>query len=377
MKKVTAILAFVLAASACEQNPTKKIDDRFKDAPSTDSGDHRDKAIDSPNILVDGPSAVTFVEERENHFSVQVRSLLPEFDVTKMMIVNAEEFPGATLVDGTFSWTPSLGSAGTGTERETKLVIAGFSSQSKKPNFGWLKAERTIPITITREIHAPTIVIQGLPESTRENRNVYFHIFVETGDPQTAPPTLQFKPPPRNRFIESIANLVKVDKQVYDPATKTWDFTILMETDSELTNRSNDFGFTVQALSPLGHSSAVVEAQLKIFTSITMPTSSWDNSKSYAPQTKYTVPFLIYDPKGETNLSIVKYEDNEGVTIACDKQSWAVIECTMEFTTPQLAPGQKSSERTLKIFVENRNVDTKDAEVRSTTMTFDILTEAP
>jgi hypothetical protein len=383
MKRTTLLAALVsLAVSACstKQDPLAGQSDRLRNAQPPANKPGAPGEISNSNLLIDGPSSVTFEEGVETHFTLAPRSLLEDYDQAFINIENIGDFAGAQFdpATGVFSWTPPSGTTGRTTERRMTLSVHGYATSSHKQELGAITNAREISIVVTKVPGIPTIVqLADVPISLREGEDEIFHVLVKDVDGGVTEPVLQFKPPTDTKLV-SLAPFINVSPGYYDVAAKLWVFECQISLKGELSDSSTDGGFTVLALSTFGRMSPVLDQSIKVFTSLDKAATTWGGTRYVRPASDNRIPFLIYNPKGEGMLKIKQITLPEGAQVACSAPASgqkSVLECTLIYNPPLKSGGARNE--IIKMTVLTSNTDAKDKLVKEAAMEFKLIVEAP
>ena len=382
MNKVAILLigsALILGGCGFKQDPLSGQSDRLRDSGPKKPDKPPEKPVETRNLLIDRSAAEVFIENQESFITVKARSLLPEFDQTQIIIENIDEFPDAQFIEaeGKFVWKPRIGTTGLSTEIKKILKVRAFATSSRAKNLGALTHGEEVQITVTKVPEVPSVKqIADLPSGLREGEDEIFHVLVKDPDGGVVEPVLQFGNP-TDTSKESIASYIEVTKTVWDPVSLLWTYDCRVSIKGEITNGSVYAGFSVKVLSGFGKFSPAVDASVLVFTALDNWKSTWPNSLSIKPGVETKMPFVLYNPKGEGQITITKRGLPGASKLECDTAPGVPAPRSMKCTLTYTPVGSKAARyESIDLDFKLQNTDHRDPLTLPFSMSLSFMVEA-
>ncbi len=256
-----------------------------------------------------------FREGVETEVTVTGRSMFND-SMYQMKVVNLAEFKDATVtaiagdkVAGvpaslTFKWKPPIGFV-----FSDKLVVTlevSIATTNLAENYSY---KTNIPLLIYNEAFAvPRIVsVTGLPTNVKESGIVArFGVNIEdleSRDVNGERPLLLFL---SKSSGVSLAPFIKVDKtSLVDAKLGQWSFDVSINlSEIEITKATSTGYFDVVAISGNSVQSNPYNVALPVWTSVSMPLSTWTEDVIFKAGTSNTYTFTVLDPKAEGRMAV-------------------------------------------------------------------------
>lgn len=378
-KIVLFALAMTLSAGcSLKQDPLAGRSEDLRNAKKPGPQPEKPAPVETDNLVIDAPDAVTFSEGVSNEFQMRTRVLLPEYDQVDLLVENIDAFPGATFdaATGVFRWTPPAGIVGTGITRQMLMNVRTYVSSSTNKDARVLTHGRVVVFAITKNPQEPTVSrISNLGATLREDDYYNFHIYVNDPDASAVAPELIFTTP--RAASKSLAPYISIDDVDFDSRTQVWDFSCRLNLYSvEITNSMSSAGFSVKAITSYGKSSQPLEYAGTILTDLQDAKTTWQGTQTLKPGVENRIPFVVYNPAGEGLLSLDPgFKIPAGSSLSCVGTT-VVGSMQCEFVyTPVGVVGRRTSD-TITMYARTRNTYTSDTASTTTYFTYRFEVEA-
>ena len=359
-----------------QQNPLDGKGDILKDARPTGGSSEKPKGDSSDLIYIDAPDAVTFVEGKSEILSVETHISQPGFTNVDMVIDNMSDFRGASYDGRTkkFEWAPPLGTVTDGLSARLELNLH-VTAKNPKTNIVYTR-DKKIVFIVQRSPQDPQVMAINFPNNSkiREGGVYPFSITSKDLDPQTtvgnnSGPDLAILPPSAADQV-SLAGFVKFKNRTTDSTTHVSTSNFELDLRSvELTNSSHSAGFGIQAISQFGRRSALLPWSQTVYTTLSSPFSTWSDTKILKNNQVNVVPFIIYDSKGESMISLDRNDNvpTSGSIDCLKRQATGSLECTFTWT-PSIDPATLPNNGTIRMVVTSFNRDLTDTDKNQSTL---------
>lgn len=375
-RSLISLFIISLVISGCnlgmQQDPLDGQADKLRNTIQPGEKPDPERPLASDAVKPSGPTDVTFTEERSDNFTLQTRVLLPNYNAS-VEVLNLQEFPGAqfNLATGQFTWTPPKGFVTSGMYRRIQLHYRGIATPRDPSQRTLGSNEYLVNIDVTRSLRTPEI--RSISNSTSGSwyEGTVMNLVLDVVDPDAGPglgegPTLLVLPPTTSS-VKSLAPFTSA-VGVMNGSTNLWRFTVTVTlTDAELTKSSTTAGLRFQIMNRFNSVSQQKELTSKLYTSLTNLNTSWVDVPELTPNQENTVPFLIYDQKGEAIISVGAGSNNPfGSQVLCQPNiQTGATSCSFKWTPPYNT-GEEFRDITVNAVA--RNSDTSDS--RSLPKTF-------
>ncbi len=368
------VLVGFLGGCGWQENPLEGKGDILKQAQPVNSGQEKPKADPSDIIFIDAPDSASFIEGKKDVISVEVHLSQPGFTNVDMTIDNMGDFRGASYDANSkkFEWAPPLGTVVDGLSAKLELSLH-VTARNFQTGIVYTRDKKVLLI-VQRSPQDPQVVSINFPSFSAKLREGGVYTFSVTAKDLDNSPNTQNGPdmailPPQGDQI-SLAGFVKFKNRTGDATTHVYVYNFEMDLRGvELTNSSHSAGFVAQAISQFGRRSALVPMTQTIFTSLGSPLSTWSSTKIFKNNQVNMVPFIVYDAKGESMISLER-NDNvpAGASIDCPQRlATGAMECTLTWT-PSLDPVSLPKNGTISMVITSFNRDRSDTDVNKSTL---------
>lgn len=369
-KSMVLILLGGLALGACslQQNPLAEFPEVIQDAKPPMTKPDIPLALPSDALRIEGVDFFTFQEGVENSFELKTRVLIKDYEVREFEVLNLSEFPGASWdpTSGKFTWKPESGSVAGGwvTQKILRVRMVASSPLEKNPP---LLSEKQIQIFVQKVSRAP--VIQSLElkaKDLREGSTYDFEIRLideDAGLDSTQVSDVAFLAPantfPKVKNLAPFVTFRTIDPVRGSPGHWLVRYRLNLKGE-EITDSSTDAGFDVVALGRWGQRSQVLPFRTKVFTQLPDPVSNMStNALTFPVGIESLYEFIVWDPKGEGRLSLLRVEQNPtGSQVQCVTGALrSILHCFFKWTPEE---AQKGKLFTVRVVIESRNSDGSD-----------------
>ncbi len=383
MKMKTLVISLIgaglmnIGLSGCgwQQNPLTGKGDILKEARPNSGAGEKPKGDSSDLIFIDAPDAVTFIEGKKEVLSVETHISQPGFTNVDLVIDNMSDFRGASYDGRTkkFEWAPPLGTVTDGLSTTLELSLH-VTAKNPKTNIVYTRDKKVL-FVIQRSPQDPQVIAINFPNSAKLREGGVYPFSVTAKDLDTSSAATNSKGPelailnPTADQI-SLASFVKFKDRTVDAATHIFTSNYELDLRSlELTNSSHAAGFVVEAISQYGRRSALVPLTKTIYTNLSSPLSTWVDTKILKNNQANVIPFIVYDSKGESMISLDRNDNVPvGGSIDCPQRlATGALECTFTWT-PALDPTKLPSNGTIRMLVTSMNRDRSDTDTNQSTI---------
>ena len=384
MNMKTLVASFILGAGltsvsllGCgwQQNPLDGKGNILKEARPNSGGGEKPKGDSSDLIYIDAPDAVTFIEGKKEALSVETHISQPGFTNVDLVIDNMSDFRGASY-DGRskkFEWAPPLGTVTNGLSINLELSLH-VTAKNPKTSVVYTRDKKVL-FVVQRSPQDPQVMAINFPSSAKLREGGIYPFSVTAKDMDTSSagsnatgPELAILSPAADQI--SLASFVKFKDRTGDATTHVYTSNYELDLRGvEVTNSSHAAGFVVEAFSEFGRRSALVPLTKTIYTNLSSPLSTWADTKILKNNQVNVVPFIVYDSKGESMISLDRNDNVPvGGSIDCQKRfASGAIECTFTWT-PSLDPAKLPGNGTIRMVVTSSNRDTSDTDTNQSTL---------
>ncbi len=364
-----------LSGCGWQQNPLDGKGNILKEARPNTGGGEKPKGDSSDLIYIEAPDAVTFIEGKKETISVETHISQPGFTNVDLVIDNMSDFRGASY-DGRlkkFEWAPPLGTVTDGLSINLELSLH-VTARNPKTNIVYTRDKKVL-FVVQRSPQDPQVMAINFPTTTkiREGGVYPFSVTAKDMDSSSAGsnatgPELAILNPTVDQV--SLASFVKFKGRTGDATTHIYTSNYELDLRGvELTNSSRAAGFVVEAISQFGRRSAMVPLAKTIYTNLSSPLSTWVDTKILKNNQVNVIPFIVYDSKGETMISLDRNDNVPvGGSIDCPQRlATGALECTFTWT-PSMDPAKLPGNGTIKMVVTSFNRDRSDTDTNQSSL---------
>lgn len=372
-KKISLFLAcsFLFACNVdFQQDPFSNASDIVKRGVPPDLAEKPETAKKDENVFMHPASIGQFKEGVENRIRFSAGCLYKNY-TPFVVIDNLSEFPGATFDDqtGEFVWTPQKGFVKNG-EMSIVQIRAIAMANPDNSELGVIKSGvSAYNLTVIRDIKIPTVTkVSNLTSGLwREGQVHSLKVIIRDEDSGSGPnemPSLSILPPNHIK-LKSLAPFATIAGSARKSNGIDWEFVVNVDLSSaELTNSSVDAGLAFQVSNQFNRKSPVLSHDslnnLKIYTSFANLQHTWTANTEVIPSQDNTIPFLVFDPKGEQQLSFDGAINGLPVDakITCSGPAIGTMGCVFKWR-PSENQGEYSLTGNIKVI--GKNIDKSDA----------------
>lgn len=339
------------------------------------------KPIDTEWLVIEGPESYSFMEERTDHVEFTVRTLDPDY-VGRLDILNMASFPGAAFdpATGSFSWTPAKGFVIDGTPREVELKVRA-SAKSRAGDQTSFVRTKSVHLIVNRKLVIPELKsVTTTAALVREGASAQVTVVVQDPDGGPNPgegPVLLFLPPvATSQATKSLAPFAVINSVAVDFPNRRWTFDVRINlVGAEVTTSSALGGLMFKAVNRFNRFTAEVPFTLKTYTQLTDLLSTWQTTDvpEIIAGTEATIPFLLFDPKGEALVDGWTNYTPTGANFRCQASRVGMTSCTLRWTAPDSMAG---TQQMIYVSARGTNIDTSDTQSLSKTFTYYVNVKA-
>lgn len=357
------VMASMFLGCGMKQDPTEDLPAALKDLRPPNTKPEVPTPERSDAVRVDGPSVLSFMEEREDKVLFRAIVLDPGYNGS-LEIVGLANFPGAKFnpATGEFSWRPEKGTVQEGTFKETDLEVRVYGL-SKDPKVPALVSSRKVRLIISRKMSIPEVAsVTSNQQSIREGSSLEAVVTVrdpDGGQAAAEAPDLLILPPALSGSVKSLASQVTVKLDSSDFAKRIWTFKVLISLDGEEFTQASDWGgFRIKAVNRFNQTSVEASYKLKVFTKLADLQTSWIDVMEVTPGYENIIPFFVYDPKSESIIDLMSVNGAPaGAEVKCSQTKIGMAACNLKWRPPYNTSEQGAS---LALNVRGRNQDSTD-----------------
>ncbi|MCB0351620.1 MAG: hypothetical protein KDD38_10580, partial [Bdellovibrionales bacterium] len=204
---------------------------------------------------------------------------------------------------GEFTWSPPVGTA-VGIEPKAKTLHVTIVLETK-PIYAVTK---DVSIFVIRKTQAPVIeTVENLPDKqiVYEGRTHSFNVKVRMPAQDEMPTLIAPATVTGTGNASGLVSFVRLQPVVSPQDPTLWVFSMRLQTqDIDLTDSKMSMEFGLQAFSPYGEASAIVEKEFMLYTSLMKPMITWRTDGRFTTDQLNKVEFMIFDPRSEGKLDI-------------------------------------------------------------------------
>ena len=294
-------LAFsVISCGLSQQDPFGGYPEDVRKATSPERM-HRPTAPSGSVVFFDIKDRYIFQEGKEESISIEFRITDPEFERTKTVIGNMDQFNEATYDedDQKFKWTPPEGFVSPGNVYQgLPLVVQVYGNHQGQPQM----YERVALIEVSRGESRPEIVdVQGLEQDFREGCNTTFKILVRDPTSKSHPNVVVS---PKYNSLSPLVTVSKVPERSKENPS-LWTFRAEAQLYKlDLTKERYLYSFEIYAYSDRGVSSQKKTFQLDVMTNLVEPEILALDEVEFPVGVLKSYTFVVADIRNEGTVKV-------------------------------------------------------------------------
>lgn len=321
-----------------EQDPLTGYSNDIKNAKPTVEKPRLQDPLKSEAVRVIGSEILSFKEGRLDKYAFKVNILLPDYE-GELFIDNMDLFPGSTFdaKTGEFVWTPQRGTVTQPLYQELELVVVAVAKKINNADDVIHTNTRKIPVIVYRQTSQPSIArVERTENVIREGGSALVSVTIKDDDggldPESSPELIIL--PGANGT--NLAPFVTVQNIKADIGKKEWKYDLRINLfNTEITDSVIRGDFSVKAANRFGQPSAESKIEYTIYTKLSSLEVIWDQQYDMIPGQTNSVPFMVYDPKGEGVLSqLSQLTLPSGAQIKCAQPRSSVLNCQLIWNPP-------------------------------------------